>query len=106
MSQYVYQNKIIEIKDEFITKICKVVNEHISDNRYYIFFKYSLYVSEPTKDSINSIYKDENGEINIRNENDMVYHLEEVSVELLAIILDTLELFDERECVIKISNNF
>jgi hypothetical protein len=95
MNKFEYTNKVMEVKDNIIKDLTNVVNSFLyHKDDIAIKFVHPIYLSDDTykcSETIGSILMDEEGEINLSNdEENRIYHLNEVNIEVLALIMDKL----------------
>ena len=95
MNKFEYTNKVMEVKDNIIKDLTNVVNSFLyHKDDIAIKFVHPIYLSDDTykcSETIGSILMDEEGEINLSNDEEKrIYHLNEVNIEILALIMDKL----------------
>ena len=95
MIKFEYTNKVMEVKNNIIKDLTNVVNSFLyHKNDITIKFVHPIFLSDDTykcSETIDSILMDEEGEINLSNDDEnRIYHLNEIKVEVLALIMDKL----------------
>lgn len=94
MSKSEYTDKVREVKNGIIKDITKVVNSYFKgDNTFIISFHKAIFFADDpyiNDEAIISIDTKDNGEIRLYCDSNNAYYLEEIPLEILAIIMDKL----------------
>lgn len=89
-----YSSKVNEVKSNIINDITKAVATYTKgDNSYMISFNKAIFFADDphiSNEAIVSLDTKDNGEVRAYNAYDKAYYLEEIPLEILAIMMDKL----------------